>query len=128
MSNKECTATAEVDSLPGCSQIAVIHSAFVVPEERNKGVGYKAHLERIEQLWGELNYDAAICTVDATNEAERKILRASGWTNLSMFESRKTGHNVCLFWKKLTRNTLNVPLVKTYDDYLKEMEDATKSD
>lgn len=122
LSSETCEGVAEVDSLPGCSQIAVIHSAFVVPEARNKGVGYSAHLQRLERLWGEFNYDLALCTIANDNLAERSILRAAGWVYLMQFTSRKTGNNVGLYGKKLSRERLNKPYVKNYEDYLEEME------
>jgi L-amino acid N-acyltransferase YncA len=121
MSNKEGTATAEVDSLPGCSQIAVIHSAFVVPEARRNRVGHEAHEERLERLRGEFNYDAAIATVALSNEPELKILRRAGWKQVGQFFSRKTERHVGVFFRTLVREDLPA-INKTYDDYVEEME------
>lgn len=87
---------AEVDSLPGCSQIAVMHSAFIPLEDRKKGKGSLRHRERLAILRS-LGYDAALCTVDLNNKPQLKILKKCGWVHLSTFKSQKTGHKVGMF-------------------------------
>lgn len=86
----------EIDSLPGCSQIAVIHSAFVDPEMRNKGYGRSNNTERLNKCH-DLGYDMALCTVDLSNKNQLKILKKNGWMILTKFKSRKTGHTVGVF-------------------------------
>lgn len=94
-------ASAEVTSLPGCSQVAVIHNSFVLPQARGLGVGKAAHAERLEQLQGIHLYDAAVCTVDEDNFPQISILESAGWSRTITFTSRKTGHNVSLWVKEL---------------------------
>lgn len=86
----------EIDNLPGCSQVAVFHSAFVLPEYRNKGEGFQAHVERLETAI-RLGYDYAICTVQQGNTAQEKILHDNGWEEIGLFFSRKTGHYVTIY-------------------------------
>ncbi len=94
-------AVAEIDSLQGCSQVAVIHGAFVDPVFRCGGIGKGAHLSRLRMIKSELLYDAAICTVDDANIAQVKILETNGWIMCGQFLSRKTGHNVSLYFNPL---------------------------
>ena len=49
----------EIDSLPGCSQIAVSHAVFCAPEARNSSFGKQAHKERL-QLLKKLGYEDKI--------------------------------------------------------------------
>jgi ribosomal protein S18 acetylase RimI-like enzyme len=92
---------AEVDSLPGCSQIAVIHGAYVLPQARGHGVGRLAHQSRLSRLQKDLLYDAAICTADESNIAQINILEKEGWHRAMTFTSRKTGHRVSIWVKGL---------------------------
>lgn len=89
-------ACGSIDDLPGCSQIAVFHSAFVLPEYRQSGHAKKAHYERLFKA-KELLYDAAICTVDMNNLPQVHILADYGWKPVLQFVSSKTGHRVGLF-------------------------------
>lgn len=100
VSNKSKTAYAEIDSLPGCSQIAVSHAAFVNPRHRGHGVGDAAHKERLA-LMVDLGYDYTICTVDTKNTAQLQILAKNGWTRLSSFDSLKTGNTVAIYGRTL---------------------------
>lgn len=93
-------ATAEVTPLPGCAQVAVIHSAFVIPEKRGQGVGQEAHRQRLSRIADDL-YDLVVCTVDEANAAQVRILVKNGWRRATVFKSSKTGHIVGL-WTKLT--------------------------
>ena len=92
----------EIDNLPGSSQIAVFHSAFIRPDFRKGGHGFKAHVERLEKAIA-LGYDFAICTVDVTNAAQVKILEDNGWKLLQDFYSTKTTHRVLIYGLKLTK-------------------------
>lgn len=93
-------AIASVDDLPGCTQVAVIHSSFVLPEKRGQGIGREAHLERLRIIQDWL-YNYALCTVDRNNEPEIKILESAKWKRLDEFVSTKTGHIVCLYGRKM---------------------------
>lgn len=84
----------ELDSLPGCSQIAVSHSVFLPVHHRGDGLGTEANKERQRIAFEELNYDMVICTVDQSNAAQKHILRKNDWEYLTQFRSRKTGHTV----------------------------------
>lgn len=95
-------AAAEVDSLPGCSQIAVIHSSFVSLDNRAKGVGTDAHFDRLHRLHHDFLYDCCLCTVDDNNIPQINILLKAGWTKACVFKSRKTGHNVGVWIRPLT--------------------------
>lgn len=87
----------EIDSLPGCSQIAVSHSVFAPEEIRGFGVGQAANLQRKNTVFNDLGYDGMICTVDANNHAQCRILFENGWQMLKEFQSSKTGHTVQLW-------------------------------
>jgi ribosomal protein S18 acetylase RimI-like enzyme len=102
VANHDGTAFCEIDSLPGCSQIAVSHSAFVKPEARGQGVGKDFHHERLRLMEKNLGYDYAICTVDMSNTPQIKILAAENWLFLGSFRSSKTGHFVGIYGKPLT--------------------------
>ena len=90
----------EIDSLPGCSQIAVSHAVFLPEAQRNKGLGRAAHEQRL--LWMTLQgYDVALCTIDSKNLTQRNILLTSGWRNVWSFVSQKTGHQVLVYMRNL---------------------------
>lgn len=91
---------SEIDNLPGCSQVAVFHSAFVHPDFRGKGVGKLAHYDRVETAKG-LGYNAAICTCSMSNTAQVKILKEAHWKVVHKFTSDKTGNIVGLWVRSL---------------------------
>lgn len=93
-------AVGEISSLPGCSQVAVFHSAFVLPQHRDNGVGHKAHVARLEAAQDAL-YNYALCTVDAENATQIAILNREGWIQLDWFISDKTGHRVWIYGRGL---------------------------
>lgn len=90
-------AIGELDSLPGCTQIAVSHSVYVEKAARGKGLGFRANRKRQLIAFNELGYDMMICTVDQANTDQRHILEKSGWVCYTAFISRKTGHAVELW-------------------------------
>jgi L-amino acid N-acyltransferase YncA len=90
----------EIDNLPGCTQVAVSHNSVIYEEQRGKGHGTKANELRIEKAKF-LGYDYILCTVDASNEAQLRILKNNEWNELDSFDSRKTGHHVIIFGKRL---------------------------
>jgi L-amino acid N-acyltransferase YncA len=93
-------SVAEIDSLPGCSQVAVSHSAFTQPGLRGRGRGRMGNKTRLDYM-KTLGYDYALCTIDVANEAQVSILKKNGWSRLDSFVSSKTGHDVALFGKGL---------------------------
>lgn len=93
----------QLDDLPGCSQVCVSHSAFVLPSHRDKGFGDQYHKQRLQQI-KDLKYDSAIATVDEENHRQIKILTNNGWSRVHVFESSKTKHKVGL-WVKDVRDS-----------------------
>lgn len=106
----------EVDSLPGCTQMAVSHSLFTPDKYRGKGLGKRGMLARLKQIEG-LGYDCVMCTTSMSNKAQTFILMWTGWIIVHRFTSTKTG-NVVSVWvkniniKKETKwnNNYSVPL------------------
>lgn len=90
----------QLDDLPGCSQVVVSHSMFIIPAYRNQGYSYKCGFDRLRMM-RDLHYDYAICTVDSSNEAEIKALNVMQFSPIGMFDSRKTGHLVRIYGKSL---------------------------
>jgi ribosomal protein S18 acetylase RimI-like enzyme len=101
-------ACGHIDPLPGSTQVAVFHSAFVLPEYRNQGIGKKAHQERL-RLAKENLYDFALCTVDSTNTVQIKNLEANGWILRGSFFSNKTKHQVRIYGLDLNGLDLDTP-------------------
>lgn len=86
----------EVGSLPSQPQVAHCHGFHVRRELRGKGYGHtlKAHQNRTLR---QLGYDFAVCTVCASNTAQKRILATGGWRELAHFVSSKTGERVELW-------------------------------
>lgn len=84
----------EIDSLPGCTQVAVSHAVYVPLGQRGQGKATVANEARLKKLKDELGYDYVLCTVNAANEWERKVLMKNNWKCLSSFKSSKTEHTV----------------------------------
>lgn len=93
-------ACGHIDPLPGSTQVAVFHSAFVLPQYRNQGIGGFAHKARLQLAKDQL-YDFAICTVDATNKYQIRNLTANDWSVRGSFTSKKTGHLVLIYGREL---------------------------
>jgi len=87
----------EIDTLPGCSQVAVSHSVFIHENARGHGLGRLANKERRNVAFNDLGYDMMICTIDSSNAAQRSLLQSENWRCLTSFKSRKTGHTVELW-------------------------------
>ena len=88
----------EINSLPGCPQVAVSNHAFINPAFRNNGYGKRYHGERLANL-KELGYDYVVCTVKADNVFQKKILTRFGWKFLDQFLNKDTGNVVELYGK-----------------------------
>lgn len=84
----------EIDSLPGCTQIAVSHSVFLPVHHRGDGLGTEANKMRQRIAFEELGYDMMMCTIDSENKVQQRILTKNRWMCLTSFKSRKTGHIV----------------------------------
>lgn len=91
----------EVDTLPGCSQVAVSHGVFTPAHLRGKGNATKANLARTVIMKSYFGYDYALCTVAADNVAQIKIMEKNAWKRLDTFPSSKTNHEVHLYGKVL---------------------------
>lgn len=91
----------ELTTLPGCSQVVVSHSVFTPSYRRGKGFGKKALAKRVEHASLELGYDYMLCTVRKDNITEQCVLGTQGFERLAVFRSSNTGHEICLFGKKL---------------------------
>ena len=87
---------SEITTMPGCSQICIFHNVFVKPEARNKGIGSRAHYERLCEARA-LGYQMALCTVISSNIAQKKILSKAGWKYHQFFNSEKTENPVELW-------------------------------
>ena len=99
----------ELDSLPGCSQVAVSHGMFIRSEYRGEGNAKECMAYRLDTAI-DLGYDYVICTVDMDNTPQVKTLNSTGWTCLDTFVSERTGHAVALYGKHL-----KVKVKKWYD-------------
>lgn len=99
-------ASYQLTELPGCDQVVVSHGAFVPTHIRGKGIGDRAHKHRLSHI-KELGFDYAVCTVDAANVAQIKILTKNGWHKLQEFVSSKTAHTVQLWGVTITRGDTN---------------------
>ena len=91
----------EIDTLPGCTQVAISHGVFVPIPKRGQGAGKAAQASRLSVLKEGLGYDYAVCTVNLANAAQLKILTDAGWEHLTSFSSSKTGNNVAIFGRLL---------------------------
>ena len=90
----------ELDTLPGCTQIAISHGMFILPEHRGKGLN-KVYLNKREEHAKSLGYDVILATVEAANIKEIKTLLNAGWYKHLIFNSKKTGNNVAMLSKIL---------------------------
>ena len=93
--------SCQIDDLPGCSQIAVSHSVFILPQYRSQHHGSDNYVLRQRRI-REMLYDCAICTVVSTNIREQKILINNGWKKVHSFSSRKTENSVDIWVKDIT--------------------------
>lgn len=90
----------EINSLPGCPQVAVSNQAFIGPQYRKQGYGTRYHEQRLKEM-KELGYNYVICTVNADNTPQLAILKKFDWKELSRFKNVQTSHDVILFGKHL---------------------------
>lgn len=90
----------ELNAFPGCNQIVVSNHAFIDPTKRGQGKGRQVHVKRLKHAT-ELGYDYLISTVVATNVAQIKILKSTGWMKLDGFFNKETGHLVEIWGRSL---------------------------
>lgn len=90
----------ELNPLPGCNQVVVSNHAWLAPHMRGKGLGSKAHEQRLKEA-KELGYDYIVCTVKSTNLIQIDILKSHQWKCLDQFPNRETGNLVELWGKRL---------------------------
>lgn len=117
----------EIDTLPGCTQVAVSHSVFAPVNQRGKGKGREAMHLRLGMIYHDLGYDYVLCTVDSANERQKHILIQHGWRKLDFFKSTKTGHTVELWGLDglcYGPRTVNPPTAEeaSYDAWEKSLE------
>ncbi len=91
----------EVNSLPGCPQIAVSNHVFINLPYRNQGYGKRYHAERLKNL-KELGFNYVLCTVRADNVFQRKILSRFGWKLFDVFNNKETTNDVMIYGKDLS--------------------------
>ena len=79
----------EITSMPSQSQLALCHSFFVHSAMRGKGHGHLLKATQRATLQG-LHYDYAICTVAASNAAQKAVLTQAGWKKLAEFKNHRS--------------------------------------
>lgn len=90
----------EINSFPGCNQLAVSNHVFLEKEYRGKGFGQQFQESR-EHHTKLLGYDAVICTVKADNFPEIKLLEKNDWKKIWEFYNRETENIILIFAKNL---------------------------
>ena len=89
---------SEIIQFPRCGPLAVFAHIFLPVELRGKGIGRRAHADRLQKAI-EAGYKYAVCTVREDNLPERRILEHFKWQMLTTFENGD--HNVMIFGKRL---------------------------
>ena len=90
--------TGHITPLAGCPDVAISHNVWT--ETPGSGCGASASLSRCNQLRND-GYSAVICTVNADNQVQKKILLKNGWSFGLSFRSRRNGHKVEIWTKEL---------------------------
>lgn len=80
----------EIDTIPAQPQIAHCHGFFVKADLRGKGNGHVLKRHQLNRLASE-HYDYATATVDASNDAQKRVLTKAGFRRLDTFANSKTG-------------------------------------
>lgn len=91
-----------IDPLPGQPQIAHCHGFFVPVDRRGLKLGHALKAHQVSTLAAE-HYDYATATVDASNEAQKRVLEKAGFQCLDTFTNSKTGGTTELWGRKITR-------------------------
>ena len=70
--------SCELNPFPHCKHIVVSNKAFIWPQYRGKGHGYRNHQLRLKRA-KDMGYKVVICTVRSDNQPERRILQRAKW-------------------------------------------------
>lgn len=109
-------AWAEITTMPGCPAICIFHAAFVAEGVRHKGIGTRAHHERLLAARA-MGYQMAICTIDKANGHQYKILNKFKWQVGNISYNPATGHGISI----MMRDLYNIPpLTKSKPDSASE--------
>ncbi len=95
-----CQATYSLTTFPKCESILISHDSWVKEEFRGQGIGTKAHQSRLEVAEA-LGANYLICTVNAYNTPQIRILRKFGWKLLDSFIHNCTHHEVGIWGKRI---------------------------
>lgn len=91
---------SDIDNFWGNPQVGISHGMYVYPWDRGKGYGTGEHQDRLQQFRN-LGYDYVLCTVNAANLPQIKILEKHGWKHLDEYPSTKTNHMVRIYGRSL---------------------------
>ena len=83
----------EIDSLPSQCQVGICHGFYVNPDKRGQGAAHGLKQYQNDCIIG-LGYNYAICTVVATNMAQKRVLARHGWLKLTDFYSKRQDEDV----------------------------------
>ncbi len=86
-------ASFELHPMINCCGICVSTRAEVNEDWRNKGLGQLLNSIRID-IARAAGYSLLLCTDIDKNEAQRKILKANGWTDIHSFVNSRTKNRV----------------------------------
>lgn len=79
----ECWDDFPVGDGDGCgSAIVISYGVHIQPSLRGRGIGQRAHKERLERFRNE-GYNYAMCTVRRDNRPQLAILQKNGWVRLA---------------------------------------------
>lgn len=101
--NEKYIANFYLQQLPGCCGVCISHSNYISPHYRNKGLGRLLNRMRQQIAW-DSGYTIMLCTDRKANVPQQKILKKTGWEEVSAFKNRRTQNDVGVHVKKL-RNT-----------------------
>src|SRR5206468_2279986 len=90
----------QMQQLPGCCGVIVSFHQFICEALRNKGLGKRLQALK-EAIARKLKFGLMLCTVTADNEAQVKVLTATGWKEIDNFINPHTQHKVLLFSKHI---------------------------
>ena len=85
-----------IDSMPNQPSVALCYDFTIIPEYRGTKASHQLKAYQMKLLH-ELHYTVAICTTQASNEAQNKVLQAAGWVITSEFYDIRTGHKVYIW-------------------------------
>ena len=99
-SNKTYIASFTFSPLHGCCGVLVSANTYVQTEYRNIGIGriLQPLKEKLAHVFG---YSVLLCTEEATNEGQTKVLSSCGWECKQEFKNRRTDHNVKIWTKSV---------------------------